>query len=294
MGCSFGFDSFDEMAAGAAAAAREGLASDNFGLDPKLQQGQLGSTDAAQKIEVAKSVYATSRNPIEGLWKLLKMAMAGERFLTAYPYSMHFSIEGYSRAEVANRLALIRAAVAQHGNEIANTIPTVLMANPFIPLYPILGPRGQRWVPMHGIMPFSKLAPFHARLNELYTEYADRMEQHKVEKAAMFTSISTHGFLYEPVFYWEDDRTIFHKRYLPQEYLDGLPEYPANPDGRALVAEMKGRILDVFAEFGATHMQLGKAYPYMRGREENSADLLKVIKKQLDPDGLMNPGALGL
>ncbi len=294
MGCSFGFDSFDEMAAGAAAAAREGLASDNFGLDPKLQQGQLGSTDAAQKIEVAKSVYATSRNPIEGLWKLLKMAMAGERFLTAYPYSMHFSIEGYSRAEVANRLALIRAAVAQHGNEIANTIPTVLMANPFIPLYPILGPRGQRWVPMHGIMPFSKLAPFHARLNELYAEYADRMEQHKVEKAAMFTSISTHGFLYEPVFYWEDDRTVFHKRYLPQEYLDVLPEYPANPEGRALVAEMKGRILDVFAEFGATHMQLGKAYPYMRGREENSADLLKVIKKQLDPDGLMNPGALGL
>ena len=294
MNCSFGFDTFDEMAAGAAAGAREGLASDNFGLDPKLQQGQLGSADAAQKIEAAKAVFATSRNPVEGLWKLLKMAIAGERFLTAYPYSMHFSVEGYSRAEVANRLELIRKAVGGHGNEIANTIPTVLMANPFIPLYPILGPRGQRWVPMHGIMPFSKLTAFHARLDELYAEYAERMEKHKVEKAAMFTSISTHGFLYEPVFYWEDDRTVYHKRYLPQEYLDMLPEYPANPEGRALVAEMKNRILDVFAEFGATHMQLGKAYPYMRGREENAGGLLKVIKKQLDPDGLMNPGGLGL
>jgi FAD/FMN-containing dehydrogenase len=207
---------------------------------------------------------------------------------------MHFSIEGYSRAEATNRLEIVRKAVARHGNEIANTIPEVLMAMPFIPLYPILGPRGQRWVPMHGILPFSKLPAFHARLSALYVEYAERMQQHKVEKAAMFTSISTNGFLYEPVFYWEDDRTVFHKRYLPPEYLGMLPEYPANPGGRELVKEMKARINDVFAEFGATHMQIGKSYPYMRGREQNAADLLKAIKRQVDPDGLMNPGGLGL
>jgi FAD/FMN-containing dehydrogenase len=292
--CSFGFDDFDKMAAGAAAAAREGVASDNFGLDPKLQQGQLGSTDAGQKFEAAKSVFKTARNPVEGLWKLIKMGIAGEKFLSMYPFTMHYSVEGYSHAECVNRLELVRKAAGAHGNEIANTIPEVLMSNPFIPLYPILGPRGQRWVPMHGIMPFSKLSPFHARLHELYAEYEQRMAQHKVEYAAMFTSIGTNGFLYEPVFYWEDDRTVYHKRFLPQEYLDMLPEYEANPDGRALVAEMKSRILDVFAEFGATHMQIGKAYPYMRGREENAGELLKVIKAQLDPDGLMNPGGLGL
>jgi len=294
MSCSFGFDTFEAMASGAAAGARLGVVSDNFGLDPKLQQGQLGSTGAAEKIEAAKAVFKTSRNPVDGLFKLIKMGIAGEKFLTAFPYSMHFSIEGYSRAEVADKLELTRKAVGEYGAEIANTIPEVLMANPFIPLYPILGPRGQRWVPMHGIMPFSKLHAFHGRLHELYGEYAERMEQHKVEIAAMFTTISTNGFLYEPVFYWEDDRTAFHKRYLPREYLDMLPEYPANPEGRALVNEIKGRIYDVFAEFGATHMQIGKVYPYMRGREENAAELLEVIKKQLDPEGLMNPGGLGL
>jgi hypothetical protein len=120
------------------------------------------------------------------------------------------------------------------------------------------------------------------------------MEEHKVEKAAMFTSISTNAFLYEPVFYWEDDRTPYHKRYLPKEYLDMLPEYPANPSGRALVAEMKSRIQDVFSEFGAIHMQIGKSYPYMRGREANAAGLIKAIKRHLDPDNLMNPGGLGL
>jgi len=294
MACSFGFNSFEEMAAGAAAAAREGVASDNFGLDPKLQQGQLGSTDSAAKIEAAKAVFNTARNPIEGLWKLIKMGIAGESFLKAYPYAMHFNVEGYSRAEAATKLAAIRKAAGAYGKEIANTIPVVLMANPFIPLYPILGPRGQRWVPMHGIMPFSRLDAFHSKLNELYAEYEDRMTLHKVEKAAMFTSISTNGFLYEPVFYWEDDRTPYHKRYLPQEYLDILPEYDANPEGRALVDEMKKRIYDIFVEFGAVHMQLGKAYPYMKGRNEQAANLLRAVKNELDPDGLMNPGGLGL
>ena len=41
-------------------------------------------------------------------------------------------------------------------------------------------------------------------------------------------------------------------------------------------------------------MQLGKAYPYMRGRNEQAAGLLKAIKQQLDPQKLMNPGGLGL
>jgi len=110
----------------------------------------------------------------------------------------------------------------------------------------------------------------------------------------MFTSISTTAFLYEPVFYWEDDRTVFHKRYLPQEYLDTLPEYPANPAGRALVHEIRGKIQELFSASGAIHMQIGKSYPYMLGRERQAARVLKDLKQSLDPDGLMNPGGLGL
>ena len=70
------------------------------------------------------------------------------------------------------KLADVRAAMAGPGTEIANTIPTVLRAMPFIPLYPILGPRGQRWVPMHGILPFSKLKDFHARISKLHGRFA--------------------------------------------------------------------------------------------------------------------------
>ena len=93
------------------------------------------------------------------------------------------------RGEIRAKLGQVRKAIAGQGTEIANTIPTVLRAMPFIPLYPILGPRGQRWVPMHGILPFSKLQEFHRRITQLHADYEQKMEQHKVEKAAMFTSI---------------------------------------------------------------------------------------------------------
>jgi hypothetical protein len=291
---SFGFATFERMAAGMAAAARENVTADNFGLDPRLQQGQLSKTDTKGAITAALAVARSARNPLEGGVKVLRMAAAGKRFFAAYPYSAHFSVEGVSRAEVNGKIAVLRRALARDGTEIANTVPTVLRAMPFIPLYPILGPRGERWVPMHGIMPFSATNEFHGRLQRLYELNADRMQRYKVDKGAMFMTVTTHGFLYEPVFYWEDDRTVFHRRYLPQDYLDVLPEYPANPEGRALVAELRAEIQKIFAAVGAVHMQVGKSYTYMEGRQPEAARALREIKKQLDPQGIMNPGALQL
>jgi FAD/FMN-containing dehydrogenase len=291
---SFGFATFEQMAAGMAAVARENVVADNFGLDPKLQQGQLGKASAKDAVNAALAVAKTSRNPVEAAGRLVKMAAAGKRFLAGHNYSAHYTVEGVSRGEITGKLAVLRRAMAGHGEETANTIPTVIRAMPFIPLYPILGPRGERWVPMHGIMPFSKTREFHDRITSLYAQNAARMQQYKVEKGGMFTAINTNGFLYEPVFYWEDDRTAFHKRYLPADYLKMLPEYPANPDGRALVRELRGEIQKVFASVGAIHMQAGKSYTYMLGRQAEAARALRELKQQLDPQGIMNPGALQL
>ncbi|MEO7385682.1 MAG: FAD-binding oxidoreductase [Gammaproteobacteria bacterium] len=291
---SFGFDTFDSMSRGMAAAAREGVIADNFGLDPKLQQGQLSSTDASDAIGAAWAVAKTARNPLEAGLKLVKMAAAGKRFLAGHNYSAHYTVEGVCQAEVNARLALLRGAMAGIGTETANTIPTVIRAMPFIPLYPILGPKGERWVPQHGIMPFSKMAEFHQKLQKLYAENAERMRKARVDKGTMYMTINTHAFLYEPVFYWEDSRTPFHKRFLPTEYLAMLPEYPENPEGRTLVRELRQKIAELFASVGAVHMQVGKSYPYMTGRDPEAARVLRDLKQSVDPANLMNPGALQL
>jgi FAD/FMN-containing dehydrogenase len=41
-------------------------------------------------------------------------------------------------------------------------------------------------------------------------------------------------------------------------------------------------------------MQIGKSYPYMKGRDPRNAEMLKSLKSLLDPKRLMNPGSLGL
>ena len=291
---SFGFDNFENMSGGMAAAAREGVIADNFGLDPSLQQGQLSKTSASDALGAAWAVAKTARNPVEAGFRLLKMAVAGKRFLAGYNYSAHYTVEGVCQAEVNAKLALIRDAMKGFGTETANTMPTVIRAMPFIPLYPILGPKGERWVPQHGLIPFSKMQEFYQALQKLYAENAERMRKAKVDKGAMYMTINTHVFLYEPVFYWEDDRTPFHKRFLPKEYLDTLPEYPANPEGRALVRELRAKINDLFATVGGVHMQVGKSYPYLRGRNPEAARMLRELKQSVDPKNLMNPGALGL
>ncbi|MCK6372241.1 MAG: FAD-binding oxidoreductase, partial [Gammaproteobacteria bacterium] len=158
---SFGFETFEQMAGGMAAAARENVTADNFGLDPKLQQGQLGKASTKDAITAAMAVAKTSRNPVDAAVRLTKMAAAGKRFLAGHNYSAHYTVEGVSKAEINGKLAVLRRAMASFGQETANTIPTVIRAMPFIPLYPILGPKGERWVPMHGIMPFSRVKDFH-------------------------------------------------------------------------------------------------------------------------------------
>ena len=81
---------------------------------------------------------------------------------------------------------------------------------------------------------------------------------------------------------------------LDAAYQATLPKYPANPDGAALVREIRRDLMELFHRFGAGHLQVGKQYPYLRDRDPASVALLRAIKADLDPKGLINPGALGL
>lgn len=291
---SFSFDNFESMVGGMAAAARENVTADMFAVDPKLQQAQLGSASTKDMVAAAVAVMKSSRNPFDAVVRLTKMAAAGKRFLTGWNYSAHYTVEGVSSGEVKGKLALLRKAMSGHGQEIANTIPTVIRAMPFVPLYYMLGPKGERWVPQHGVMPFSRIDAFHASLKRLYAGYADRMKQLSIEPGAMYTAIGLNAFLYEPVFYWQDELTTYHRRYLPSDFVAALPTYPPNPEARALVSELRAETNKLFAAVGAVHMQLGKSYPYMDGRQEGGAAALRSIKQHLDPGRIMNPGALQL
>jgi FAD/FMN-containing dehydrogenase len=294
MGLSFGFKDFRSMALGMEAAAKEGLNLTNFGLDPALQQGQLGKADAATAMQSALAVFRTSRNVLDGTRQVLKMAFAGRGFLSGAVFSAHWIVDGIDDASCRAAVARLRSALQPYGAEVPATVPTVANAMPFMPLYNVRSPLGERWVPVHGILPFSRVEAFRADLSAYYDKHAEDMKRLKIRYGAMFMTVGTNAFLYEPVFYWEDVTNITQERLLPEGYAATLPKFADNPDGRRLVDEMKHGIADLFQRHGAAHLQIGKFYPYMRGRDPSTAKLIRDIKQLVDPRGRLNPGALGL
>ena len=294
MGLSFGFKDFESMAAGMEAAAKQGLCLTNFGLDPALQQGQLGKADTATAIQSALAVFKTSRNVFDGLKQVLKMAAAGRRFLDGAVYSAHWVVDGLDDAHCRAAVARLRKVLQPYGAEVPATVPTVANAMPFMPLYNVRSPLGERWVPVHGILPFSRVKAFRAELLAYYASNDERLKANKIRWGGMFMTVGTNAFLYEPVFYWADVLNITQERLLPDGYAATLPKYDDNPAGRRIVDEMKHGIADIFQKHGASHLQIGKFYPYMRGRDPDTARMILDLKALLDPARRMNPGSLGL
>lgn len=291
---SFAFDTFDKMADAMVEIGKLGIVSEQFGMDPLLQKGALARMATTALIPAIKSVLKSSRGPFDGILQVIKMGLAGRSFLKKANYLSHFTTEGVNKTEAKIKLAVVRKIAARYGVEVANSVPVMIRAEPFMPPTPMVGPTGQRWKPTHGILPFSRIKEFNKAFEELRSEYADRLRQNNIYITRMFMVSGTNAFLFEPTFVWEDKLTLFHHRVLSKDFLDTLITYDDNPQGREVVAEVKAKLIDLFHEFGSSHLQIGKDYPYLKGRDPQAVYLLKELKKTLDPDNLMNPGSLGL
>jgi FAD/FMN-containing dehydrogenase len=49
-----------------------------------------------------------------------------------------------------------------------------------------------------------------------------------------------------------------------------------------------------WAQQGCAHLQIGKTYRYLDYRQPSFRHLLEQLKEAVDPEGLVNPGSLGL
>ena len=292
---SFNFASFEAMHTATRKIAAAHLDDEGFGLDQALQQGQIAKqSGASNKAAMALAIMRSSPSWRRGATDLLRMARAGDRELQAAPYAMHYMIDGIDRYEARAKVSELRRIGTQHGREIPNTVPNVVRAMPFAPLFNTLGPKGELWVPIHGVLAHDAVPAFHEALTAYRASRAADMERLGIWHGNMFATVGSSGFLYEPATYWRGPRSAYHERVIPADYLATLPVYEREPEADAMVAQMKGEMIDLMQEHGAAHFQLGKVYPYTQGRNSASLDLLRAVKAQLDPHGIFNPGALGI
>ena len=291
---SFDFAEFAALHAAFREIGASGLVEENFGLNAALQQGQLGKADLSDKVEMAGAVMKSSRSLAGGIGKLAKMALAGDKALKQSSFAGHFIVEGLDQGDADRRIAAVRELCAAYGKEIPASVPEVVRAMPFAPFHNVLGPKGERWLPMHCQLPHGAAVAFHEALEDYWASQAKVMALHGIYTGGMFMAIGSTVFIYEPTFYWPGARTVYHERIVEPDYLARLPAYDEAPDAEQEVLRMRKEVIALMHAHGGVHYQIGRSYPYLEDHDPAHLALVRGIKRQLDPHGILNPGVLGM
>jgi FAD/FMN-containing dehydrogenase len=292
---SFAFDTGAALLSAMAELARAGLACEMCAFDPGLTKVRMRRASLAADVKVLGAVVAKEKSLGKGLLSAAKIALGGRNYIEAEEYSVHVVCEGRSKTGVDEDLDAARAIARLHGGrEIENTIAKIIRANPFPPLNSMIGPDGERWAPVHGIVSLSRAPDLFAQIEALFAEMDAAFKDHGVYCGYLFTSLSTNALIVEPVFYWPDVRQALIDASVEPQHLARLPSLPPNPAAAALVAEARRRVIDICADFGCAHFQIGRSYPYRASRDEASWALLEAVKATVDSRGALNPDGLGL
>lgn len=277
------------MLAAMAGISRRMLASECFGFDPVLAGMRLKRASLAGD---AKTLGAVVRR--QGLVEGLKLVAAGRDLVGADEWSVHVVVEADSPAALSGRLAEVRRVLAEAGGRtVEPSIPKVLRSTPFTPPNSILGPAGERWVPVHGVVPHSAAAAAWRAVQDLFDACADERARLGVSIGWLCTTVAQQATLLEPVFYWPDAHTAYHRRVVEPDYLARVANADvAHPDARALVARLKRAASDCLRAHGAAHFQIGRWYRWRDGRDPLALALHDAIKREIDPHGVLNPGVL--
>lgn len=292
---SFVFDGMSAAGAAMSAVARSGAAEEAYVFDPESTRKNLTSKGLLNDVSVLFKVVRGERSLFKGFRAGMKLALAGRSFLPDAAFSLHMTCAARSNAALEADLAACRSACLAHGGKpIPDSIPRAVRASLFPAPDAVLGPEGDRWAALNAKVAHSDAQRIMAAAEALLAPYQQRMKDSGVWMSHLLIAIGQTAFSFEPVFHWHDDWLPLHARTLSSETRARLVEPAANPAARALVDELRQKLVALFAEFGAASNQLGKTYPYLEVLRPESAELAVAVKRALDPQGLMNPGALGL
>ena len=294
-GISFCFDSFAQQASVMSEVARQGLASETCGFDPYLQAQRLKreslTTDVKSLLGVMKSAGGLGKALKQGA----KVALAGRNFIEEKSWSLHFIVEDRTEHAVNERLNLIREIAAKHqANEIENTIPKVLRANPFGPVNNMIGPNGERWAPVHTLVPHSKAMLAYEKTKQVFEQHQEAIDKYHIGIGYLLATVASNVFVLEPVFFWPDELNELHYHAIEPQHIKRVKKFSASPEARAAVQAIREDLILSYKNLGGVHMQIGKTYLFQQGISETNFNLLKEIKTLVDPNNRINPTALGL
>jgi len=292
---SFSFDSADALLKTMTRVAKQRLVAQQVGFDPLLANLRARRSSFAEDFRTLSRVLRGSGTLLKGLRNATEISLAGRSFLEDAGFSLHVMCEADDPTGVAAKLAHIRAFAAEVGaKEIDNSVPKIMLAAPFTPLNGILGPNGERWVPVHGLFTHSNAAAAYGDYLDVLRTHESALQHFGITSAALFSAVGAETILMEPMFFWEDSLEPLHYSTLEEKVRKRIPVNPDNEAARQQVATLRKAVIDAWGPRGAGHFQVGRAYPYADRLDPAQRQLLDGWLAAIDPERRMNPGVLGL
>lgn len=271
----------------------ERIASECLGLDPFTARARMAGAGLLDDLGTLRRIVGGSRSLLSGLASAGRIALSGRRFASGTGYLMNAVVEGRDGADMRSRLArLNRIAIDHGGRPLPDSIPRAMRADPFPAMDSLLTPSGKRNAWLHVVVPNSRGAECLLITEEIYARNAERMKQHGIGYGYLLSTHGPSGVGVETLLRWPDEILPIHLLHVPENRRAAIPRHPDNPEGRRVLNEISGQIIEAWTQLGGVHLQIGKKYPYLQTRTPEVRALLNDLKARFDPEDILGSGNL--
>lgn len=289
---SYAFDTMQDIAAAMTRVSQNGLSVRTYGLDP-LKNKTATKVDTREGLDTLKKIVTTSsKGLLGGLVDATKVATAGKKAFDHVPWSMHVTTEGVDQVSADSLKREIDSICLERGRSIEPSIPMAMAAKPYS-IRGVLGIKGERWVPLMGVFPFSKVKKAVEETERFFDRHSGSLLDLGIIHSFMMSSGDGY-MLIESMFYWPDTFLPLHREALGVERIKKFGVRKANPKARALVSQLRTELRDLYFDLGAVFAQAGKFYRFKEAMQPSTIGLIENIKECVDSRHLLSPGNLGL
>ena len=210
---SFAFESFEAVIDAQIALAGVDAIAESYGFDAETHENlRRAGFSIGEGAAALRDVAQAEGGRASGIAAAVRAAAGVRRAVGETRNSLHLVIEGASEAAAVEAADAIAACAGRHcGTEIPDTIPRITRSRPFRPLKSLLGPEGEAWLPMHGLLPLSRARAGLQAAEDCLAAHGDEMRALGIRVTRLTTMVGDR-LLLEPQFFWPDALSPFHLR----------------------------------------------------------------------------------
>jgi FAD/FMN-containing dehydrogenase len=292
---TFEFTSYEAAARVVSDVGRSALASECYCWDPYfVKLMAAASTGTKEDLRFLLNVVKAGSGLVDGLSAAARIALSGRRVFSGDAWLMHVVIDDASQPGASAKLKLVRAlARSGGGREVSPSAPRTLRGTPFTDFNTPERRNPIRNLPVHGLVPHSRVPAVAADVYGFLREHKAEMDRLGIQCGVIFFAVGVQAVGVEPLIYWKDMEHFLHNRVEERSDLAALDGYEERSEATRKAFELRDRLKALFRRHGAVHLQIGRSYPWRQTRDAATLKLLTAVKDIVDPKRLVNRGALG-